>query len=103
MFVDESDGRARGLVLFWNEENKMISEYILPNFSDVVFETATGGKWRFIGVYVEPTWEDKHLSWNCLRDLSNRPKLPWIVIGDFNEIPYSDEKEGGNPRPLCMM
>jgi hypothetical protein len=68
-----------------------------------VFETATGGKWRFIGVYGEPTWEDKHLSWNCLRDLSNRTKLPWIVIGDFNEIPYSDEKEGGNPRPLCMM
>jgi hypothetical protein len=29
--------------------------------------------------------------------------LPWLVAGDFNEIMYSHEKEGGNVRPQrCM-
>jgi hypothetical protein len=60
-------------------------------------------KWRFTGFYGEPAWDDKHLSWSCLRDLSTLYTLPWLVIGDFNEIMYSDEKEGGNPRPLRMM
>jgi hypothetical protein len=103
MCVVESDGRSRGLVLFWNDENKIISEYISPNCIDVVFETANDILWRFTGFYGEPSWEDRHISWSCLRDLSTRSSLPWIVMGDFNEILYSDEKEGGNPRPDRMM
>jgi hypothetical protein len=103
MCVDESDGRSRGLVLFWKEENKMISEYVSPNFIDVVFETLCGSRWRLTGFYGEPAWEDRHQSWSSLRDLSSRPLLPWLVLGDFNEILFSDEKEGGNPRPARMM
>ena len=28
---------------------------------------------------------------------------PWLCVGDFNEILYSHEKEGGAPRPVNMM
>jgi hypothetical protein len=31
MCIDESDGRSRGLVLFWNKDNKMIIEYVSCN------------------------------------------------------------------------
>jgi hypothetical protein len=103
MSIDESDGRSRGLVMFWKEDNKMISEYVSANFIDIVFETTNGTHWRFTGFYGEPAWEDRQQSWSSLRDLSTRPLLPWLVIGDFNEILYSDEKEGGNPRPARMM
>ena len=29
--------------------------------------------------------------------------LSWLLMGDFNEILYPFEKEGGNPRPLHFM
>jgi hypothetical protein len=29
--------------------------------------------------------------------------MRWLVIGDWNEILYSHEKEGGNPRPIQYM
>jgi hypothetical protein len=103
MCVDESDGRARGLALFWNVDNKLISEYVSSNCIDVIFESCSGIVWRFTGFYGEPKWEDRHLSWDRLRGLNNRHGMPWIVIGDFNEIMYSDEKEGGNPRPQGYM
>jgi hypothetical protein len=29
--------------------------------------------------------------------------MPWAIIGDLNEILYSHEKDGGNPRPAGYM
>ena len=47
-----------------------------------------------MGFYGETKWEDEHLSWDRLWSLNNRQGMPWIVLGDFNAILYSDEKEG---------
>jgi hypothetical protein len=57
----------------------------------------------FETLYGEPRWEDKYKTWDKLRELYNGLNLPWVVIGDFNEILFSNEKEGGNPRPLNFM
>ncbi|XP_030936513.1 uncharacterized protein LOC115961727 [Quercus lobata] len=42
-------------------------------------------------------------SWRLLEELSTRSDLPWICIGDFNEIMHEREKEGGNIRPEWQM
>ena len=42
-------------------------------------------------------------SWVQLRDLHGRISQPWLVLGDFNEILYNTEKEGGVPRPQRYM
>jgi hypothetical protein len=101
MSVVESDGRARGLVLFWNEDVKVLSEYISPNCIDVVIESDNNMKWRLTGFCGEPGWDDRHLSWHCLR-LGDRPLLPWIVLGDFNEILHANEKEQGRIQDLSI-
>ena len=49
MSVVESDGRARGMVLFWNEDVKVLFEYISPNCIDVVIESDSNMKWTFTG------------------------------------------------------
>jgi hypothetical protein len=38
-----------------------------------------------------------------MRTLHHQASLPWLCIGDFNEIMFSFEKQGGLPRPqVCM-
>jgi hypothetical protein len=59
--------------------------------------------WRLTGIYGEPRWEDKYKTWDKLRQLKQINNLPWIVIGDFNEILFSHKKEGGNARPQHYM
>ena len=51
------------------------------------------------GLYDEPRWEKEHETWAYLRDLAVVSNLPWMVIGDINEILYDFGKEGGNLRP----
>jgi hypothetical protein len=59
--------------------------------------------WRFTEIYGEPRWEDKYKTWDKIREQKNVSNLPWLLMGDFNEILFSDEKEGGNPRPQHYM
>jgi hypothetical protein len=54
-------------------------------------------------MYGESRWEDKYKTWDKVRELNAQYNLPWVIIGDLNEILYSHEKEGGNPRPQIFM
>lgn len=42
-------------------------------------------------------------SWNLLRRLGQNQYLPWLTVGDFNEIVFSFEKQGGHERPNRQM
>lgn len=101
--VQESNGASGGLLLFWRNPATIQFRDKSKNFIDVIVGDGTNELWRFTGFYGEPKWEEKHLSLACLRDLHLRINLPWMVVGDFNEILYSHEKEGGAPRSLHMM
>ena len=59
--------------------------------------------WRITGIYGEPTSENKHKTWDYLRDLHGMINLPWVILGDYNEIFHSDEKEGVllDPKDVC--
>jgi hypothetical protein len=74
-----------------------------PKYIDVKIIDGGNYVWRFIEFYGEPKWQDRHMSWDKLRELNGQHNLPWLVLGDFNEILFSHEKEGGNPRPQHMM
>lgn len=38
-----------------------------------------------------------------MRDLVTGPVKPWLLAGDFNEILFAHEKQGGHPRAQRMM
>jgi hypothetical protein len=56
MIVVESDGRAGGLVLFYNKMNKIVLNYVSDNFIDVLFMNEEIVQWRFTGFYGDPNW-----------------------------------------------
>ncbi|XP_073355253.1 uncharacterized protein [Aegilops tauschii subsp. strangulata] len=94
-----SDGRAGGLVLYYNLSNEVVLNYSSDNCIDGIVMDGNYPAWRIAGFYGEPSWERKHLSWTYLRDIHANNSGPWMVLGDFNEITNMSEKEGGNIRP----
>lgn len=62
-----------------------------------------GLEWRFTGIYGESRNEEKNNTWELLCTLKDQNNLPWLCSGDFNEILFNCEKEGGVPRSeRCM-
>ena len=55
--------------------------------------------WRFTGFYGDLDTTNRENSWSLLRVLSRRFSLPWICMGDFNEILLGEEKLGWLDRP----
>ncbi|GLT61924.1 hypothetical protein SLA2020_345940, partial [Shorea laevis] len=50
--------------------------------------------------YEHPDTSHRSESWAPLKSLKSASTLPWLCLGDFNEILNQSEREGENPRPL---
>ncbi|XP_061998880.1 uncharacterized protein LOC133716172 [Rosa rugosa] len=60
---------------------------------DVVVVGGSGlSSWRLTGFYGYSRTRERDSSWQLLRELSDLDSLPWIIIGDFNEILNNGEK-----------
>ena len=92
------DGRSGGLLLVWKKEVRIYSRTNMFNCIDVSVEEVDGRVWRLTGLYGEPSWDNKNKTYQLIRDLHAHSNLLWVVIGDFNEILLSSEKEGGAQR-----
>lgn len=102
-YVVRSNGQCGGLVLYWKKEIAMLLRDKNNNFIDVFIGSGADNFWRFTDMYGEPKWADKHLTWERIRELRALVDMPWMLAGDLNDIMYSFEKEGGNPRPPQYM
>lgn len=103
MVIKDCKGKSGGLAMFWKDTVKAE----LHNFSkyhiDIEIIEYDNFRWRFTGIYGEPASDKKERTFNLLRDLSAQLERPWICVGDFNEILYGHEKEGGPPRIQAHM
>ena len=96
--IHESDGHSRGLLMLWHKNVVVKKLNVSQYYIDVV--VGEGGEWRLTGIYGEPSWDQKDRTWEVLRFLKNSSmnSLPWMALGDFNEILYHYEKEEGRAR-----
>ncbi|XP_074299050.1 uncharacterized protein LOC141630070 [Silene latifolia] len=86
----DSVGRSGGLAFWWNKE--INCEFVSSSVHHMDFIIRDGnGDWRVTGFYGWPMVADRHLSWELLRVLGRQSTLPWMCIGDYNEILYADE------------
>jgi hypothetical protein len=92
-----------GLTLFWKQEaNVTIKSYSLYHI-DTVINEGRDDAWRFIGFYGAPETHRCHLSWTLLQSLHQQLSLPWLCMGDFNELFSMNEKLGGPVRSSRQM
>lgn len=66
-----------------------------PNHIDTeckVGDSATW--WKFTGFYGFSNMATCHLSWTLLLSLCRETSLPWLCVGDFNEVLSSSEQLG---------
>ncbi|KAA3481796.1 Exo_endo_phos domain-containing protein [Gossypium australe] len=77
----------------WKEGINLSLKSYSRSHIDVEVEEENGvGKWRLTGFYEEPVEQNRRES-----------NLPWLVVGDFNEILFSFEKQDGRMREKRQM
>jgi len=103
LFYVQSQDRGGGLALFWKQGVSVWVDSFSRFHIDAVVNGGTLEAWRFTGFYGEPDTNERMEAWNMLRMLNSKPHLPWVCIGDFNEILFSEEKSGGRVRPHSQM
>ena len=70
---------------------------------DATFHAMGTREWHFTGFYGHPKTAKRGDSWTLLRRLQRYDDMPWLVVGDFNEILEANEKSGRILRPWHQM
>ena len=68
-------------------------------YIDAIIDKNTENAWRLTGFYGEPETARRIEAWNKLGSLNSQPNIPWLCVGDFNEITRQDEKVGSAIQP----
>ncbi|CAH9133147.1 unnamed protein product [Cuscuta epithymum] len=103
-FGVDSIGHRGGIALLWEDGVHVDVRDSSPNFIDAwVRMEDEKPTWRFTGFYGFPERHRRRESWELLRLLSSRSQLPWLVMGDFNDILFASEKKGRVPHPPWLL
>jgi exonuclease III len=94
-FVVDSVGRSGGLVLLWKGDIFVeIQNYSRRHINAIVRICENGPQWKFTGFYGHPDATKRRESWCLLEFLMSFQPVPWLCMGDFNEIIQESEKFG---------
>ncbi|CAM9000895.1 unnamed protein product [Rhodiola kirilowii] len=83
-FVVGREGLSGGMAVLWNSEAEL--EIISFSKSHVNAVLQGKDKFRLTLFYGEPVCSNRKRSWELLSRLCMQSDLPWVVMGDFNEI-----------------
>ena len=90
-------------MLLWRQGVSVWVDSFSKFHIDALVNGGTNDVWRFIGFYGKPDTNARDEAWNMLHMLNSKPHLPWLCMGDYNEILFTKEKHGGRVRPHEQM
>ena len=95
----EPDGKSGGLAIFW--KHHLVIDFLSEDKNLLDMKVSQGQKSWFVScVYGNPRQNLRHMLMDRLSLIGVDRKLPWCMIGDFNEIMSNKEKLGGPSRVL---
>ncbi|KAK6142672.1 hypothetical protein DH2020_023020 [Rehmannia glutinosa] len=92
-----------GLCVLWNDSVEL--ELISFSSNHISF-SVTGhatSKWVFIGLYGWADQSEKYLTYDLMKRVCPQSNTPTLYVGDFNEILWFHEKQGGNFKSMGQM
>uniref|UniRef100_A0A803QNY0 Reverse transcriptase domain-containing protein n=1 Tax=Cannabis sativa TaxID=3483 RepID=A0A803QNY0_CANSA len=97
-------GLGGGLLLLWKDDVNVTLLHYNTTLFDCYLAYGNGPTMHFTAFYGSPEQSNRCHSWTTLKRLRDvAPLLPWIVIGDFNEILSNANKQGGALRNEMQM
>ncbi|XP_059455195.1 uncharacterized protein LOC132185439 [Corylus avellana] len=104
LFVVEPVGRSGGLALLWREAHELeIQNYSRRHINAIVKLADEDFQWKLTGFYGHPDSTKRGESWSLLSHLRGFSPVPWLCVGDFNEITHQSEKLGASRRRESQM
>ncbi|KAH7837746.1 hypothetical protein Vadar_017480 [Vaccinium darrowii] len=95
-YVDP-EGLSGGLALWWNKDVKIEVELISKNFMHVIVTDSLNQKmWAVTFVCGCPSKVGREKIWDAIRDIARFEVLPWVCMGDFNQVLSVGDKLGGH-------
>nr|KYP67620.1 LINE-1 reverse transcriptase isogeny [Cajanus cajan] len=95
--VEEAHGHAGGI---WAlvQANCNYSIQLLDSGPQVISLLISKGDQSFIcsGVYGSPCIAQRRILWTHLSQMRSLFQLPWVLLGNFNDILFGHEQRGGN-------
>uniref|UniRef100_A0A803PUL2 CCHC-type domain-containing protein n=1 Tax=Cannabis sativa TaxID=3483 RepID=A0A803PUL2_CANSA len=89
-------GLSGGLLLLWKDEVEITLLNMGSTFFDCYMMVENSPTVHLTCFYGAPEVNNRQASWTLFERLADvAPHLPWIVIGDFNEILSNSNKSGG--------
>ena len=92
-------GYSGGIWLLWNSDTVEVTQLAKTEqeIHVVVKVCASNLIWLLSSFYASPRLEERKLLWGNLANVASLHQLPWLMLGDYNELLSSHDKLGGNP------
>ncbi|KAH7854251.1 hypothetical protein Vadar_011755 [Vaccinium darrowii] len=92
-------GIAGGLAILWKRNLKVSSVRSSNFFIEVIInDEESGKKWHLINVYASCNDNVRRSQWDALVRYRHQTPGEWVMWGDFNDLLWEDEKQGGRRR-----
>lgn len=96
-------GRGGGLAVFWRSSSLVTLMGFSQNHVGMVIVGPDMFEWRLTGFYGFLGRRRRRESWNLIRALSRRSNLPWVCMGDFNDMLSVEDKWGNTDHPDALI
>ena len=104
MFVVDCVRKSGGLALLWEDGGDVeIQNFSQRHIQVIIHNCLLHVEWKFTTFYGYPDATKRIEAWSLLKHLANIGPVPWVCVGDFNEVLSLTEKCGGNSRQEHLM
>ena len=92
-------GYSGGIWLLWNSDTAEVTQLAKTEqeIHVVVKVCASNLIWLLSSFYASPRLEERKLLWGNLANVASLHQLPWLMLGDYNELLSSHDKLRENP------